>query len=313
MLAQGKRGFTVVELLVVVAIIGVLVALLLPAIQAAREAARRANCESNLRQCGSAISEYVTSKDQFPASRTAHTLGATSVIMNWVYPVLTNLGETSLHRQLRTGTLPSPLPKLPVLICPSQAIFGQPDAPLSYAVNGGRANNANNLDYNANGVFVDKAVANPQIKDMRIVDLTDGQSNTLMLLENLSVQGWLLAPYEQYAAVLWYPEGYENNAPFPGSLNQNRLIGKTELDAEPKYGRPASAHPNGFLVVMCDNSVHWMSENISYGVYAVLMTSDGAKAADPAQPLSSQTLPNPIWQQPHNQPLPTPPYPGTEF
>ena len=47
-----KKGFTLVEMLVVIAIIGILVAMLLPALQAAREAARSANCKSNLRQFG---------------------------------------------------------------------------------------------------------------------------------------------------------------------------------------------------------------------------------------------------------------------
>jgi prepilin-type N-terminal cleavage/methylation domain-containing protein len=49
-LMRTHRGFTIVELLVVVAIVGLLVALLLPAIQAAREAARRAQCQNNLKQ-----------------------------------------------------------------------------------------------------------------------------------------------------------------------------------------------------------------------------------------------------------------------
>ena len=55
---ENRHGFTLVELLVVVAIIGLLTALLLPAVQYAREASRRANCASNMRQVGMAMMEY---------------------------------------------------------------------------------------------------------------------------------------------------------------------------------------------------------------------------------------------------------------
>jgi prepilin-type N-terminal cleavage/methylation domain-containing protein/prepilin-type processing-associated H-X9-DG protein len=63
---RRRRGFTLIELLVVISIIGILVGLLLPAVNSAREAGRRTQCASNMRNIGLAITQYVNAKNAFP-------------------------------------------------------------------------------------------------------------------------------------------------------------------------------------------------------------------------------------------------------
>jgi prepilin-type N-terminal cleavage/methylation domain-containing protein len=65
---RRERGLTLIELLAVIAIIGILVALLMPAVQAAREAARRAECQSHMKQLSLAVLNYESAHQRLPAS-----------------------------------------------------------------------------------------------------------------------------------------------------------------------------------------------------------------------------------------------------
>jgi prepilin-type N-terminal cleavage/methylation domain-containing protein len=67
--AHRRRGFTLVELLVTIAIIGTLIALLLPAVQAARETARRVQCSDNLKNMGLACNTYASIRKYLPPGK----------------------------------------------------------------------------------------------------------------------------------------------------------------------------------------------------------------------------------------------------
>lgn len=104
------RGFTLVELLVVVAIIGVLIGLLLPAVQAAREAARRSTCGNNLKQLGLALHVYHDGKNQLPplilkpSASQSGDADWNSPGWGWNAMILPSMEEAALFDQLKVGS-----------------------------------------------------------------------------------------------------------------------------------------------------------------------------------------------------------------
>jgi prepilin-type N-terminal cleavage/methylation domain-containing protein len=102
-----RAGFTLVEMLVVIAIIGVLMGLLLPAVQSAREAGRRTSCRNNMRQLGTALLSYANvnrslGDNVFPRISTTGTANLTTGI-GWLVAILPGLEENRLFQSI-TGT-----------------------------------------------------------------------------------------------------------------------------------------------------------------------------------------------------------------
>lgn len=101
---SNPKAFTIVELLVVVAIIGVLVALLLPAIQSARESARATHCQNNLRQIALAVGQFESTTKSFPPARLNNRPGDSLPSCgggepSWVVRVLPYLGHSASFEQ----------------------------------------------------------------------------------------------------------------------------------------------------------------------------------------------------------------------
>lgn len=107
-----RRAFTLVELLVVIAIIGVLVSLLLPAVQAAREAARRMQCSNNLKQFGLALHNYADVHKAFPPRRGGTAGGGNTARFDGNYDrksafifLLPFIEQTALADQIQAGNV----------------------------------------------------------------------------------------------------------------------------------------------------------------------------------------------------------------
>lgn len=141
-------GFTLVELLVIVSVIGLLVAITLPAVQFAREAARRAACSNNLRQLGLALNAYQSSCGVFPQGRN----GAGYSFHTMLLPQLEQTGLwNSINFSVQSGmvdltegpSMTAMATGISTFLCPSdvidESIPGRTNYPGSagYALNSG--------------------------------------------------------------------------------------------------------------------------------------------------------------------------------
>lgn len=240
-------GFTLVELLVVIAVIGVLVALLLPAVQSVRESGRRTQCATQLRQVGLATLAFVDTEKEFPAGieqwYSGHAVSHRGVpLFAFLLPyleeanVLDNWDYTDPMNNATGGAAAKTAIVLPLLVCPSDEILANPvvtdDRDWTYALTsyGGNGGTRSFMPERAtvNGMFHTVGEASQPKQNQRTVrprDVTDGLSKTLLFGERSHVD----ANYTSFNLAGWGEPLAEWG--WWGASTSRKMIGHVTLSA----------------------------------------------------------------------------------
>ena len=291
-----RRGVSLIELLVALGILGVLVGLLLPAVQNVRAAASRTSCQNNLKQIALALHHYHDTHGQFPSGRPVGTTDFVKYpLVTWMALILPEMDQKALWIQTEFALKTSPPPFFdPYLnpphvglstivkpyVCPAD---GRLFAPLtdrdgivaaytSYiGVRGGFYND---------GVMV-------LFPAVRMVDISDGASGTIMVTER--------PPPNTLQAGKWYPGLIPPGAFFGGlngpdeamNTNGGTVIGDpcagTYRFGPGRVDNPCdryhfwSLHPGGANFAFADGSVRFLRYSAN-SIMPALATRAGGEA-----------------------------------
>ena len=287
------RGFTLIELLVVIAIIGALIALLLPAVKAAREAARRSQCANNLKQLGLAIQGYLDTQGVMPLGsfklspalagdpcKGGHEAGVfIAILPSLEQGQLFNAFNSSVHYETASNSTVNGT-GLRVLWCPSDGLVSQADSkhfgwPVRFCSYMGSSGPWNSPPENrgptcsiqdfqtllgqANGVIF-------YYSSVRLAGVTDGTSNTLLFGEHAYGKNpaielpdwgrWFSGNYGDTMFTTMFPMNPQNRIP---DVPNQALYG---VDINPSIQAASSYHPGGAQFAFCDGSVRFVKDTI---------------------------------------------------
>jgi len=304
-----RIGFTLVELLVVIAIIATLIGLLLPAVQSARESARRSACMNNMRQVALGLQMIHGASGALPASD----YGAGGSLGTWLVAVLPYIEQKSLYdnyQGFKTGPAgydnvanrPVTTAVVPSMLCPSDAAGDNARAPNlsnitkhNYVVNAGNTNRMqedNPRGTPLNGVvfggapFVrygrsSKAPDRPRVKFSAI---TDGLSKTLMVSETIIGLNKSSTESDLRGFSWWGPGAVFHGYYQPNTSQPDQFQFSSYCNDLPAQGLPCiqnseiqlsarSRHRGGVLAAMCDVSVRFYGDDVDLAAWRAISTT----------------------------------------
>jgi prepilin-type N-terminal cleavage/methylation domain-containing protein/prepilin-type processing-associated H-X9-DG protein len=297
-----RRAFTLVELLVVISIIGVLIALLLPAVQAAREAARKIHCANNLKQIGLAVLNHEAAYGTLPPGGvTEGPCCGTKSGISWTISILPYMEQQALydqydHTKFNEDPVNAPVreAEVPGHTCPSDEGVGELGVPASgpasglqiqyrrgsYRANTGKTLNAAWWGAQSAGQMFDKfpwpggwrgpmyTIGAINYDVVKLSQITDGTSDTFLVGEMASATNPQRRTYWAYSYAAFNKSMITTQSrTLLADYDQCVKIGGPGGDS-PCKGGWGSLHPGGLQFVYVDGSVRWFNESTDMEVFA---------------------------------------------